>query len=47
MSATIDVFLPQLLESSRQGYPVNMTERCERLAVDTVGLLACGHPLNT
>ncbi|KAI1501827.1 cytochrome P450 [Biscogniauxia marginata] len=47
MSATTDVFLRQLLKSSQQGRPVNMTERCERLAVDIVGLLAFGYPLNT
>ncbi|KAF3061047.1 Isotrichodermin C-15 hydroxylase [Daldinia childiae] len=47
MSATMDIFLRQLLESSQQGSPVNMTERCERLAVDIVGLLAFGYPLNT
>lgn len=47
MSAAMDVFLRQLLESSQQGRLVNMTERCERLAVDIVGLLAFGYPLNT
>lgn len=47
MGAQIDIFLRLLLASSRNGSPVNMTERCQRLGVDVVGLLAFGYPLTT
>lgn len=44
MIEQIDIFLIALLTSSPQ--PVNMTDRCNYLAVDIVGLLAFGYPLN-
>ncbi|KAI0097524.1 cytochrome P450 [Nemania sp. FL0031] len=45
MSSQVDIFLQQLLRSSQLGEPVNMSRRCERLAVDIVGQLAFGFPL--
>ncbi|KAI1390248.1 cytochrome P450 [Hypoxylon trugodes] len=47
MESEIDVFLNLLLESAQPGHVVDMTERCQRLGVDIVGLLAFGFPLNT
>lgn len=47
MSGQIDVFLRLLLVSSQIGNAVNMTQRCQRLGVDVVGLLAFGYPLAT
>ncbi|KAI0021052.1 cytochrome P450 [Xylariomycetidae sp. FL0641] len=47
MRENVDVFLGQLLASSRQNEIVNMSRRCERLAVDIVGQLAFGIPLKT
>ncbi|KAI1842150.1 hypothetical protein JX265_005727 [Neoarthrinium moseri] len=42
MMSQIDVFLVQLLHSSRQGQVVEMTSRCKWLAMDVIGLLAFG-----
>ena len=47
MSEQIDIFLQLLLTSCRSGSVVNMTERCQRLGVDIVGLLSFGHPFKT
>ncbi|KAI1843864.1 hypothetical protein JX265_003760 [Neoarthrinium moseri] len=47
MTLQIDVFLHQLLASSKKSEVVNMTVRCQRLATDVVGLLAFGYELNT
>ena len=47
MSEQVDIFLKQLLQSSQGGDHVNMTLRCERLAVDIIGQLAFGFPLKT
>lgn len=47
MGAQIDIFLRLLLASSRKRSPLDMTERCQRLGVDVVGLLAFGYPLTT
>ncbi|KAI5919082.1 cytochrome P450 [Camillea tinctor] len=47
MLVQIDIFLRQLLRSSHQGDPINMTRPCERLAVDIIGQLAFGFPLKT
>lgn len=47
ISAAVDVFLRQLLESSQRSHPVNMSERCSRLAFDVISLLAFGYSLNT
>ncbi|OTA80295.1 hypothetical protein M434DRAFT_401801 [Hypoxylon sp. CO27-5] len=47
MIAQIDIFLKSLLESSQTGSYVNMTDRCQRLGVDVVGLLAFGYPFKT
>lgn len=44
MLEQVDIFLRELLVSSSQ--PVNMTDRCDYLAVDVVGHLAFGYPLN-
>ena len=41
----INIFLEQIRSSSLNGNVVNMTERCERLGIDIVGLLAFGFPL--
>ncbi|CAJ2500518.1 Uu.00g033710.m01.CDS01 [Anthostomella pinea] len=41
MAAQIGLFLKQQLYSaSHTGTPVDMTERCQRIGVDVVGLLA-------
>ena len=47
MTAQIDIFLRLLLASCQSGSPVEMTQRCQRLGVDIVGLLAFGYPFNT
>ncbi|KAI1754179.1 cytochrome P450 [Xylaria castorea] len=47
MSDQIDIFLKQLLRSSRQGEMVNMTVACNRLGIDVVGHLAFGCALKT
>lgn len=52
MKEQIHIFLQQLLASSNlqaptPSEPVNMTERCKRLSLDIIGLLAFGFPLNT
>ncbi|KAI5921958.1 cytochrome P450 [Camillea tinctor] len=47
MSEQIDIFLQQLLRSSRQAQFVNMTVACNRLGIDVVGHLAFGCALNT
>lgn len=46
MLEQIDIFLGQLLASSRAGKAVDMTERTKRLGMDIVGLLAFGFPLH-
>ncbi|TVY84466.1 Cytochrome P450 monooxygenase apf7 [Lachnellula suecica] len=45
----IQIFLQLLLASSQEPNPrpVNMSERCKRLGLDVIGLLAFGFPLNT
>ncbi|KAI1085856.1 cytochrome P450 [Whalleya microplaca] len=47
MISQIDVFLQLLLASSQNGSYVDMTDRCQRLGVDVVGLLAFGYPFKT
>lgn len=49
MKDQTQIFLRQLLASSQdiKTSPVNMTERCKRLSLDIIGLLAFGFPLNT
>ncbi|KAK0610052.1 cytochrome P450 [Bombardia bombarda] len=47
MSSQIDIFLRLLLESSRNSSYVDMTQRCQRLGVDIVTLLAFGYRINT
>ncbi|KAI2618438.1 cytochrome P450 [Hypoxylon sp. NC1633] len=42
----VDIFINQLLASSRGSNPVDMTDHCKRLGMDIVGLLAFGFPLN-
>ncbi|KAK6212773.1 hypothetical protein LQW54_004862 [Pestalotiopsis sp. IQ-011] len=42
MASQIDIFLTELLRSSRQGQAVDMTPRCKYLAMDVIGLLAFG-----
>ncbi|KAI0097286.1 cytochrome P450 [Nemania sp. FL0031] len=46
MAGQIDIFIQQLVVSSRNSSPINMTERCKRLGMDIVGLLAFGYALN-
>lgn len=46
MIEQVDIFIRQLLASSHDSSPVNMTDRCKRLGMDIVGLLAFGFPLN-
>ncbi|CAJ2503002.1 Uu.00g103960.m01.CDS01 [Anthostomella pinea] len=41
MTQEVQTFLRQLLKSG----PIDMTEKCKRLALDIAGLLAYGHPL--
>jgi cytochrome P450 len=43
----INTFLEILYESSRSGAPLEMSERCQRLAVDIIGHLAFGFPFDT
>ncbi|KAK8097501.1 cytochrome P450 [Apiospora sp. TS-2023a] len=47
MSGEVDVFLRQLLVSSKTAEVVNMTPRCERLGLDIIGLLSFGYRFNT
>lgn len=43
----INIFLGELLRSSRQKENVNMSQRCLRLGGDIICYLAFGYPLNT
>jgi cytochrome P450 len=43
----INTFLQILFESSQSGASLEMSERCQRLAVDIVGHLAFGYPFDT
>ncbi|GAW26825.1 putative benzoate 4-monooxygenase cytochrome P450 protein [Rosellinia necatrix] len=45
MTEQIEVFIQQLAASARASSPVNMTERCKRLGMDIVALLAFGYDL--
>ncbi|KAJ8131439.1 hypothetical protein O1611_g2188 [Lasiodiplodia mahajangana] len=47
MSSQIDIFLQQLLQSSRRSRTVNMTTACNRLGIDVVGYMAFGCALKT
>ncbi|XDG06326.1 hypothetical protein ABKA04_005941 [Annulohypoxylon sp. FPYF3050] len=47
MESQIDVFLELILAAAQDGTVVNMTERCQRLGVDVIGLLAFGHHFDT
>ncbi|KAK3937135.1 cytochrome P450 [Diplogelasinospora grovesii] len=50
MTEQIDIFLGELLALSSKGSspsPVNMTDRCKRLGIDIIGLLAFGYELKT
>lgn len=49
MKEQVHIFLGQLLVASQAptSCVVNMTERCKRLSLDIIGLLAFGFPLNT
>ncbi|KAI1367470.1 cytochrome P450 [Xylaria arbuscula] len=47
MGEQINVFLKALLDSARGGYTLNMTERCQRLGLDIIGLLSFGYEFNT
>ncbi|KJZ74454.1 hypothetical protein HIM_06050 [Hirsutella minnesotensis 3608] len=47
MSAQVNVFLQQILKSCERDDYVDMTERCARLGVDIIALLAFGFPLKT
>lgn len=46
MMGQINIFLDQLRLDARNSRPVDLTERCKRLGMDIVGLLAFGSPLN-
>jgi cytochrome P450 len=46
MTEQINVFLRQLLVSSEKAEPVNITDRCQWLGLDVVGLLSFGYRLN-
>lgn len=46
MIAQVDIFVDQLSVSSRDGRPVDMTDRCKRLGMVIVGLLAFGYLLH-
>ncbi|KAI1264503.1 cytochrome P450 [Xylariaceae sp. FL1019] len=45
MLGQIDIFLRRLLRSAKSGEPVNLSDCCQRLGVDVVGLLAFGYEL--
>lgn len=47
MSGEVDVFLRQLLVSSKKAEIVNISPRCERLGLDIIGLLSFGYRFNT
>lgn len=47
MSREVDVFLRLLLRSSQAGKLVNVTQRCENIAVDVVGHLSFGYALRS
>ncbi|KAI1662176.1 cytochrome P450 [Daldinia decipiens] len=46
MIEQVDIFIEQLMASSQDSNPVDMTERCKWLGMDIVGLLAFGFALN-
>ncbi|KAI1174797.1 cytochrome P450 [Nemania sp. FL0916] len=45
MLGQIDIFLRRLLKSAKLGEPVNLSDCCQRLGIDIVGLLAFGYEL--
>ena len=45
MMQQVDIFIRELFWSAKEGSPINMTDRCERLGMDIVCLLAFGYPL--
>lgn len=47
MASQIDIFLKQIVESSRKSEAVNVSTRCKRLTMDVIGLLAFGYPMKT
>ena len=47
MAEQIEIFLQLLLAFCRSDSVVNMTERCQRLGMDIVGLLSFGYPFKT
>ena len=44
MQAQIDIFLKVLLDSSRNGTVINMSELCQHLGMDVIGQLSFGYP---
>lgn len=44
MQAQIDIFLRVLLDSSRHGSVINMSELCQHLGIDIIGQLSFGYP---
>ncbi|KAI0379496.1 cytochrome P450 [Hypomontagnella monticulosa] len=47
MESQVDVFLRLILAACQDGTIVNMTERCQRLGVDVIGLLSFGRHFDT
>lgn len=47
MSDQIDIFLRELIRSSQQGNVIDMTPRCQRLAIDNICHLAFGYPVDS
>lgn len=47
MSDSVNIFLQQLLISSKAGTAANISERCAYLSFDIIGQLAFGHMFNT
>lgn len=47
MSDQVDIFLREILRSSKEGQVVDMTPRCERLAIDNICHLAFGYPVES
>ncbi|KAI0593008.1 cytochrome P450 [Biscogniauxia sp. FL1348] len=47
MAEQVNIFLKLILESSQASLPVNMSDRCKRLTMDIIGLLAFGYAMKT
>lgn len=47
IESQINIFLRSLMRPEQENRAINMTERCQYLGLDIIGLLAFGYPLRT